>query len=120
MNKTDEEMARFERLPKWAQEKINGLKRDLQRANENIVSLNEGPQDSDTFANPYSDLNRKPLGKGTTIGFYVDRQHGERKYFKVEIDKDNEGQFLEIYGSNSFLIEPRSSNVIQIRLNPRF
>lgn len=118
MSKTDEEMARFERLPKWAQDKIKNLKRDLEHA---TAKLREGPEDSNTFSHPYSDLHRKPLGRDTSVGFYLDNDENDRLYFKVCLTTDHErNQVLEIYGSHGYQIIPRSSNSILIKLNERF
>jgi hypothetical protein len=53
------------RLPKWAQDEIERLQRDLGYAQ---AKLAEGLEDSDTFADPYGAVMRS-LGSGPLIRF---------------------------------------------------
>jgi hypothetical protein len=56
---------RLDRLPRWARDRIEALERDLADARARLAA---GPDDSDTFADPYSDASR-PLGRGTMVRF---------------------------------------------------
>ena len=57
--------AQLSRLPRYAQQEIERLARDLESANAKLAA---GPGDSDTFADPYSHTPR-PLGTGARIRF---------------------------------------------------
>jgi len=100
---------RLARLPAWARQRIERLERDLAEAHERLAA---GPAGSDTFADPY--MTRRPLGRGTSIEF-VARAPGDRvrSYFTVRLDEDGR---LHVMGSDGFAIEPRSSNLVLIRL----
>jgi hypothetical protein len=93
------------KLPKWAQQEISRL-----RANEKHLRrrIEAGPEDSNVFAEPYSD-SPTPLGKDTTIEFRFG--DGWHQKFKVDLV----GEYLEIYGGNTLQVEPQASNVVRIR-----
>lgn len=57
--------AQLAKLPKYGSAEIRRLARDLADAKNRLAA---GPEDSDTFADPYSSTPR-PLGKGTTVRF---------------------------------------------------
>jgi hypothetical protein len=63
-----------DKLPKWAQRKIEALERKIEALEREVADLRrtlaEGPEDSDTFADPYSDSPR-PLGSGTSVQFVI-------------------------------------------------
>lgn len=90
------------KLPKWAQTEIQRLERNLESAN---ARLNTGPEDSDTFADPYFEESTRPLGRGTMIQFGEER--GRR--FRVRIDKDGR---LDVSGDEGLIVIPRASNSI--------
>jgi len=69
------------KLPRWAQDRIGKLERDLAAERR---KLSAGPENSDTFADPYASAPR-PLGRHTRIQFV-----GERDEFHVHIDDDGE------------------------------
>lgn len=60
---TDELRARFNRAPVWAQNELNRLARDLADARRRLA---DGPEDTDTWADPYSSPSR-PLGSPRII-----------------------------------------------------
>jgi hypothetical protein len=100
------------KLPQWAQNRIRKLESD----NADLQALlNEGPEDSNTFADPYSDLHRKPLGRDTDVAFYVN----EREYFKVGLTKDGELDVYTTASPGAFSIKPRASNAIVLTLESR-
>lgn len=99
------------KLPKWAQTEIKRL-----RANEAsyLRQLRVGPEDSDTFASPYSNAKR-PLGRGTAIEFVMpsDDIHTGEARITVRVDGDH----LEVYGSDGALcVQPSSSNTLKLRV----
>lgn len=102
------------RLPVWAQREIERLERDLASAR---AKLAVGPEDSDTFADPYS-ADRRPLGRGTTIEFVLD---DDRDRIRVRLDQDSRGRvYLDVNASSSCLtLQPRSSNAIEITTEGR-
>lgn len=93
------------RLPKWAQQEIDRLERDLDDAR---AKLSAGPEDSDTFADPYSEQARRPLGQGPTIMFKL----GERNEIRCRVEHDHRGRaYLDVNASSGRLaILPRAGN----------
>lgn len=92
------------RLPKWAQREIERLENDLASANRKLA---EGPEDSDTFADPYSDTPR-PLGKGTSVEFRLGPEIADKIHVRIERGKVN------VYGGDYLRIYPQASNVINV------
>lgn len=91
------------KLPRWAQNEIQRLTANLEWAERR---LNAGPDNSDTFADPYSENAVRPLGKGTVIQFGTDlgqrlRAHYERGLLVVSADE-------------VLTILPRASNSIEM------
>ena len=94
------------KLPKWAQQELRRLEADLRDAH---ARLGAGPDDSDTFADPYADAPR-PLGKGTTVEFRTGpNRFGDRVL--VSVGKDR----VRIHGGDSLHIYPSASNVIEVK-----
>ena len=92
------------KLPKWASQEIERLQSNLAYVHG---LLEAGPEDSRVFAEPYSDHPR-PLGKDAHIEF---RPTPDTK-LKVAIEKDG----IEVYGGDSLMVYPRSSNVVRIKM----
>jgi hypothetical protein len=100
------------KLPKWAQQDLERLERDLAHAQNKLTA---GPEDSNTFADPYADAPR-PLGKGAIIEFSL----GERSRIRTRIEHDHKGNaYVEVNGDDLLTVEPRSGNAIRIRLVDR-
>jgi hypothetical protein len=98
------------RLPKWAQHRLQKLESDVAYY---AAKLAEGPQDSDTFANPHSDIAMRPLGMGTLIRFSITtRDDGSAHDY---IDAQLNGDTLEIRASRRLTITPQASNVVHAR-----
>lgn len=97
---------RFDRLPKWAQTRINTLEANLVGVQ---AKLSAGPTDSDTFADPYSSAPR-PLGTGTRIEFRFYAGPGGSLIAHL-ID----GR-LRIQGGDRITILPSHSNTIDIEM----
>lgn len=94
------------RLPKWAQRRLETLERDLADAQSRLAA---GPDDSDTFADPYRDVPR-PLGKGTMIQF-GDVEEGA---FNVSFeDGQLRIQFASLR-SQGLVVLPWSSNSVRL------
>lgn len=105
-------MSDISKLPRWAQQHIEILERDLAYWRGKAEA---GPEESNTFVDGYTNSGRNggtPLGMNTAVRFEV----SERDYFLVEMD----GTALRVHGTargNSALaVLPRSNNVIEIEL----
>jgi hypothetical protein len=94
------------KLPKYAQDELNRLRRDLAHAH---AKLEAGPEDSDTFADPY--LHPRPLGKGESVEFRLNPQRKVR----VRIAQTHRGPELDINADSGLSIEPVAANAIRIR-----
>ena len=94
------------KLPKWAQQEIDRLERDLVSAYE---KLSIGPQDSNTFADIYSSAPR-PLGKSPNIDFVFGEKWSQKFQARLE------GDTLRVSGGNSIAVFPQSSNVVSIKV----
>jgi hypothetical protein len=90
------------KLPKYAQQELRRLRRDLEYFKN---KLREGPEDSNTFADPFSDA-PKPLGEDTIIQFQL---NGSK--VRVRID----GDVLDVNGGGRLAVYPRGGNAILIR-----
>lgn len=107
-------MSDVKKLPKWAQNLIYKLERDLESAH---AKLSAGPEDSNTIADPHSDPFR-PLGTDTTIRFKVGEEWHE--YIDVRVRTDHKGEsYIYLMGGDSISIEPESSNTATVRLRRR-
>jgi hypothetical protein len=93
------------KLPKWAQRELERLERDLESAQQKLAA---GPEDSNTFADPYAAAPR-PLGRDVAVEFHTGSDRDERVIVRVDGDKVN------IYGGDSLRIFPMSSNVIEVQ-----
>jgi hypothetical protein len=100
---------RVERLPRYAQQLIERLQRDLDHANERLA---EGPEGSDTFADPYATPPR-PLGTGTMIQFGA----GDET-FKVHYEDGQLCIALQTMGPRDLAVLPWSAN--SVRLEPLY
>ena len=94
------------KLPKWAQSEIDRLERDLASA---YKKLNAGPDNSDTFADTYSET-RRPLGQGTSISFEPIGSDGWGNRFTVHLD----GKTLVVQGGDGLAVFPRASNSVYL------
>ena len=97
------------RLPKWAQSEIRRLRADVDFLTR---KLKVGPEDSNTFADPYASYARRPLGKGPTIEFQL-RDGSIRA--RVEHDP-NDVPYLDVNGSNNLAVFPWAANALRIRV----
>lgn len=110
---------REERLPKWAQQEIDKLRRDLKYAER---KLGTGPGNSNTFTDPHADVQR-PLGKSPTVRFWFteDREHNHSHYIDVRIVDDGpRDPYLQVMAGHTLGITPQSSNVIRVRNTSRY
>lgn len=103
--------AREDRLPKWAKEDLRRLRRELDLALSELHAhrLNAyGPEDTNTYAEPYSD---QPINlpRGTTVEFLLGDRHEDE--IRVRVSKDG----LDVNGNGGLIVYPRASNSIIIR-----
>lgn len=106
--KPSERAAARLRLPKWAQQELSRLERDLEHFQ---AKLREGPEDSNTFADPYGDAPR-PLGASPVIEFRVGNGR-----FRVAVEADR-GVFgrISVNGDQPVSIKPGASNSFEVEL----
>jgi hypothetical protein len=92
------------KLPRWAQDRISLLERDLADAREQLMA---GEADSDTIANPNSEAPR-PLGRGASVQFGTERW----QKFTVRL---RENGTLDVMGDDMIWVHPQAGNVVVIR-----
>ena len=102
------------KLPKWAQQEIERLERDVEHFQ---ATLSVGPDDSNTFADPYSSAPR-PLGHGTTIEFVMTdgtriRVRAERNSVSGAYDR------IDVNGGDTIAVLPRAANSVEIQVQRR-
>jgi hypothetical protein len=98
-----------ESLPKWAQQELHRLERDLESWRSRATA---GPEDSDTFlwGGGIGGEHDKPLGRRAQILFrFGKRWHDE---FQVQL----KGEELWINGGDGLAVLPHSSNVVKLRI----
>lgn len=103
---TDEEW--FDRLPKWAQIKLNNLERIVERQRKLI----EEHPPTNTSIYTYTEPERF-LPDNARIRFYVSEPEGEygyRRYIEAKLDKGK----LRLMGSASLVVQPHVTNVINV------
>lgn len=91
-------------LPKWAQNEISRLERDLAYERDKLA---QGPENSNTFAEPYATTPR-PLGENPNIEFRLGDKWGDKINVRIEGDK------LQILGGSRITIFPESSNTFSV------
>ena len=103
------------KLPKWAQRRIEVLERDLEYAHQ---QLSAGPEDSNVFADPYSDT-LKPLGKDVSVEFVL-REGDDRRpsndsiFVRLETQSNSEPHLVVMSNRSLLAVCPRSSNMIHL------
>jgi hypothetical protein len=98
----------FDKLPLYARREMTMLRNRVSYLEERAAS---GPEDSDTFAYPYSDA-PIPLGEGTGIQFGTDRLGA----FIVRLMHDGT---LDVHSGDLISILPRAANSARIQRHPR-
>ena len=107
----EEKKAREERLPAWAKDELQRLRRDLDLTLGELHAhrLNAyGPEDTDTKANPY-DVQPLNLPKGASIEFTLGEKHSD--VIRVRVTKEG----LDVNGNGGVHVFPRASNSLVIR-----
>lgn len=101
----------FDRLPKWAQRRIEQLEAsvDYLKAQATI-----GHDESDTFVVQSLIDNDKPLGKRPTVRFFVRPDEGHwRNSIDVMLTRNGT---LQVVGADGLRVLPRASNLIELEL----
>lgn len=100
------------RLPKWAQQEFDNLRRHLREAKNRLAA---NPEDSNTFADDYT--TRTPLGRNKRITFYLGEEtDGYRNRIDVQIE---DGKLYVHGGDGSLRIMPRVSNAIYVDIEDK-
>lgn len=101
---------KFDRLPKWAQNRIEQLEANVEYWQK---KANEGPEDSDTFIQQYLPEN-KPLGNSPIVLFKFDNLD-----YRDQIEVQNCGDLIRVRGEDILSIKPVASNVVEITTKGR-
>lgn len=100
----------YSRLPKWAQRRLEMLEESVASLR---AHLEAGPDDSDTFADPYYDSPR-PLGNGTMIRF------GDSEgAFYVHLEDGALSVTAQSMWASELVIKPRSDNSVRLEMPRR-
>jgi hypothetical protein len=99
------------KLPKWAQESLAGLRRDLVREQARVATLKRDVGETDVFIRDYigKDL---PLPQGSVIAFDMTPPDWRAKQM-VQVYVSDRGT-LHVQGDYSLSIDPRASNAFDI------
>ena len=98
------------KLPKWAQRKIEALRRDVEHW-KRIAQQRVGEGETDTFVWQPVDGDDIPLPKRAAIEFRLT----ERSRVRVFIREDRDGdRVLDVCGSDPLHVLPVASNVVCI------
>lgn len=99
------------KLPKWAQQRIETLERNVDYWREKAM---DGPADSDTFIRRYIDNGRtkgQPLGKGETIVFVAEQADTYYESRGVEVTRMQDGSIsVRTIGGGRLAFLPSASN----------
>lgn len=111
------------RLPKWAQDQMNSLRRRIQDAEEALEHdrLASKPEDSDMLLRPHDET---PLGLGSGHDAHVravidhDRPHDQYVDVRVVRGRGSD-DYVELMGGSTLALEMQSSNVVKVRVQRR-
>jgi hypothetical protein len=104
------------KLPKWAQSELSSLRMAVRSLEVALEEAKGNVPDADTFVLDYFRGNR-PLPKGARIGFQLLPE--EESWRRTQIQCYLEHGWLQVQGDESLHIQPRASNLVQIRLDRR-
>lgn len=101
------------KLPKWTQELLADLRRDLVRVKEDFeeYASEATPEDADALANPYDEHPRLAARRGETVRFNLRRG-------AVDVKVDHFDGSLELLAADgrTVAIVPKTSNHLLITL----
>lgn len=107
----------FEKLPKWARDKITQLERDLNEAKTELDNVKDATGYKDTPIRWFQmgDISRKPYGipRHSRVVFNLNPET-ERKDITVNYTMDNDVPCVRVSGERSISIVPVASNVVLI------
>jgi hypothetical protein len=108
MSLTKEQLAR---LPKFVQQEISRLEQNLEAA---YAKIQAGPEGSNAWTSPYSDVYRAPIGKDPTV------QYGDSDGDHFVVKWDGRRKRLDIVGYGGGLdrmvIAPRGGNCVHVAI----
>lgn len=107
---TDIDLAKLDKLPKWALQHINNLTRTIEELRNHVRELSEPDSivDTDTVVHTYSIYPDVRLEKGALIRFTTDNG---------DIDVQVARGILEVRGRvDPLVVLPRVTNVVEIEL----
>lgn len=106
------------RLPKWAQEDLQVLRREVLTLQDVIRDMRAEIPETDTFISDYV-RGDTPLPPGARIDFVVgNHPRATSTSQRIQVYIGQEGG-LEIQGGSAVRIEPRASNSLRIFLERR-
>lgn len=114
-------MPNIESLPKWAQQEITNLRRDLDAANKAIETVNGGtPLDEAHVIVDYSAREYPlPLPAHTEVRFILTPPEGRKlpESVQVNVMTDRSGErYLRILGDRTVTLTPSSANGLELRM----
>lgn len=101
------------KLPKWARQEIERLTRDVEHLS---AKLSAGPENSNTFADPYSD-SKRPLGLDTAVEFVLDQKRWDGRGSRIRVALQD--GVLNVNGDDQLLVMPRAANTLLIGFRER-
>lgn len=115
--RVDEAAAKVYRLPRWAQEYVDHLERRAVAAERELTIIKQAHPDSNVFRVWGLRSDDQPLDKNAEIRFQID-EHDWHDSISVRHVRQEPGT-LQIMGDRTIAIEPRSGNLIYVRLERR-
>lgn len=121
MTYTDPEEAqdREQKLPVWAQDTINMLRRKVkdERGRADQARRGGGPEDTDTLLDAYDDVPVR-LRKGEQVTFRLGERYDQ--YLQARVTTAYQGKtVLAIHGGATLVILPQVTNGVQIAVVDR-
>jgi hypothetical protein len=106
------------KLPIWGQELVRSLEAEVRRLNGELAELRDkaadGPEGSDTFADPYA--RPKPLGKGALVCFSPGGDPTDG--FMAELKDDSLTVSVQTTLRTKIVVFPDSGNQVSLRIVP--
>jgi hypothetical protein len=105
---------RESKLPKWVQDTLAGLRRELATERKRVAMLKYEVGETDTRIRDYSNLKDLPLPKGSVVAFDMpEGDYPTRQQVQVYI---TERGTLHVQGDYGLVIHPRASNSFDIAI----
>jgi len=103
------------KLPKWAQESLSGLRRELASAERRVDALRGRNPGTNTFLLDYGTLQDFTLPRNARIDFRLEVPGIQHARTAIQVYIEQTGR-LRVQGDSALLVHPSASNSLTLEL----